>query len=273
MHQTKLRLLPRRECLSFLLLGTLAFVPVIGIAQDPVESDSSSALKDRFTKLAERITVSAAGPPKTKLTRLEQPVLSWSNPERNTTVGALHLWTRTGRPEAALCIYPSLEKVHLEFQSLSTSQLLANDSDRLIWQPNQPGVNWKDLPDTAPPLKSPYQRLRQMRSIGRRFSAKLVPPNRPSIPLRVLERPIYRYPNHTGGDVIDGAVFSFVQGTDPEVLLLLEAYESGDEHRYRYTLARMSVVPTEVTIDNTTVWETSWAVQRSYTPYYVYETK
>ncbi|MCC9599555.1 hypothetical protein LOC67_03205 [Stieleria sp. JC731] len=244
-------------------------------AQDP-KSDSGDGkdvtLKDRFEQLAERISISTAGPPAERIEKIDQPVLSWSNPERNTTAGALHLWTREGRPQAAMCLYPSLEIVHLEFQSLSDHPLLAQDGYKLIWQPNEAGITWKDLPNAEPPMKTPFQRLRQMRSLVRRFEAKLVPPRKTAVPLRMLERPIYRYPK-SSSELIDGAVFSFVQGTDPEVLLLLEAYQSEDGEKYRYALARMSIVPTQVTFDETRIWETDWAVQRSYTPYWVYETK
>ncbi|OYP31040.1 hypothetical protein CGZ80_21965 [Rhodopirellula sp. MGV] len=227
-------------------------------------------LKDQFSEIVERISLSIADSP---VGKPEQPVLSWSNPERNTTAGALYLWTQEGRPLAAMCLYPSLEQVHVEFQSLGSQAISARDRSRMIWEPNDPGVTWKDVHDGESPLKTPFQRIRQMKSIANRFAATLVPPQKPSIPLRMLERPIYRYPTKLSGDVIDGAVFTFVQGTDPEVLILLEAYQSGSEQHYRYALARMSIVPTQVKIDNTLVWETQWATQRSYTPYWVYQTK
>jgi hypothetical protein len=42
-------------------------------------------------------------------------------------------------------------------------------------------------------------------------------------PLRLLPQPWYRNDNPQQSDLLDGAVFAFVQGTDPESLLLLEA--------------------------------------------------
>ena len=44
--------------------------------------------------------------------------------------------------------------------------------------------------------------------------------------LRLLPKPLYRY-EPKAGPVIDGAVFAFVMGTDPESLLLIEAVKSG----------------------------------------------
>jgi hypothetical protein len=40
--------------------------------------------------------------------------------------------------------------------------------------------------------------------------------------MRLLAQPIYRYEN-TKGDLIDGGLFAFVLGTDPDVFLLIEA--------------------------------------------------
>ena len=70
---------------------------------------------------------------------------------------------------------------------------------------------------------------------------------------------------------IEGAVFTFVQGTDPEVLLLFEAYEESGQQKWRYAIARMSMVPTQVHHGASLAWETEWAVRRTYTPYYVYK--
>ena len=44
--------------------------------------------------------------------------------------------------------------------------------------------------------------------------------------MRLLAHPIYHYEN-TKGDLIDGGLFAFVQGTDPEVFLLVEARRPG----------------------------------------------
>ena len=41
-------------------------------------------------------------------------------------------------------------------------------------------------------------------------------------------------------DLIDGALFAFVQGTDPEVLLLLEARRDEAVASWHYGLARMT---------------------------------
>jgi hypothetical protein len=57
--------------------------------------------------------------------------------------------------------------------------------------------------------------------------------------LRLLTSPVYRYPNRAG-NATDGAMFSFVLGTDAEVLLLLEARAAKDANRWQYALARLN---------------------------------
>ncbi|QDV47778.1 hypothetical protein Enr13x_76900 [Stieleria neptunia] len=250
------------------------------IAQQPPQP-KSEVIRDRFAELAERISIAPAGRSQNPFTRHHQPALSWSNPERQTPAGAMFLWTASGRPQVALCLYPDGEQViDLEFQSLSEQALTADSDNQLLWQPAEPGVRWQPIEKAPRPARSAFLRLRQMRVLAREFSSKLVPPNKNPIELRLLDTPVYRYEldQPTGGklgraddELIDGAVFTFVQGTDPEVLLLVEAHQDGDRQAWRYALARMSMVPTQVRHGETTIWETDWAIQRPHTPYYVYK--
>jgi hypothetical protein len=59
--------------------------------------------------------------------------------------------------------------------------------------------------------------------------------------LRLLTTPLYRYPIAKTG-VLDGALFALVSnaGTDPEVLLVIEAKEEGGKTRFEYACGRFS---------------------------------
>jgi hypothetical protein len=61
-----------------------------------------------------------------------------------------------------------------------------------------------------------------MRAFAQEFTGRQI--NRAGVDreMRLLAQPIYRYEN-TKGDLIDGGLFVFVQVTDPEVFLLIEA--------------------------------------------------
>jgi hypothetical protein len=55
--------------------------------------------------------------------------------------------------------------------------------------------------------------------------------------------------------VLDGALFAFVVGTDPEVWLALEARGSADEGDWHFALARMNADALAVELDGRQVWE------------------
>ncbi|MEM9586919.1 MAG: hypothetical protein AAGA03_06525 [Planctomycetota bacterium] len=243
------------------------------LADSQATSDVDQA-KARFQAIAERIRLQAETDP-TEAKLLDRPVLNWTNPVRKTPSGAMFLWVDARRPVAALCLYPaSDEATDHEFQSLALEKLVASVDDRIVWQPNEAGLKFGEITGAAPPSDRSFVRMRQMKSLAREFQAKLVPPDKHPISLRLLATPLHRYPAEArmqssgDRDLIDGAVFALVQGTDPEVLLLIEAREQSGQTQWVYALARMSMVPTEVRRAGQLVWSTDWAIQRTYTTYY-----
>jgi hypothetical protein len=73
--------------------------------------------------------------------------------------------------------------------------------------------------------------------------------------LRLLERYLHRYSNPTEG-IIDGAVYAFAAGTNPEVFILLECRESGDKMRQWYFGAtRLSAGALDAKFDDQLVWD------------------
>jgi len=66
---------------------------------------------------------------------------------------------------------------------------------------------------------------------------------------RLLPQPVFRSPESVSGDV---AVFVFVQGTDPECALLLDATLEGE---WRYGLARQTKFGLKVELDGNLAWE------------------
>ncbi len=101
----------------------------------------------------------------------------------------------------------------------------------------KPGVIFAQVIDAPKPATDARSRLNQMRQIAKQnFSADLDPGTGQQEVLRLIFTPIYRYEEMPEG-VIDGAIFSFAQGTDPEVLLMLEARSSGSEDAWFYAMA------------------------------------
>jgi len=108
------------------------------------------------------------------------------------------------------------------------------------WKP-QAGLARKELSDSPAPAAAAGARLAQMRRLAQEFSGHEVDDEGKRWELRLLPAPLYRYKAAKTG-VVDGALFTLVSnaGTDPEVLLLIEAREQGGKMRWEYACGRFS---------------------------------
>lgn len=188
------------------------------------------------------------------------PLLRWTNQIVREDDGMLFLWTEgeKGPPVAAAQFFLVEDRWHHEFQSLCVKSFTAQFvADGWQWQPNRPGIEFVRARDSDPPAASPAQRLRQMKAIAERFTAAVDPDGKFDKPeqLRTLATPLYRYSANDRG-IADGALFAIVQGTNPEVLLLVEAdtIDPSDPF-WRYGFARMSCFNLRVYRDEKIVWQ------------------
>jgi len=192
-----------------------------------------------------------------------QVVLRWRNAERvNTGAALLAIWTDRGRPEAMASIFQNGENICHEFGSLSRSnKIVVRDTARVLWSPGKAGVEFRDVPDGPAPAEDRAARLRQMKSLAERFGARLPRPTvgdgSPEV-LRLLPRPLYRYDlkdsRETSPNLRDGGMFAFVMGTDPEVVLLLEAVEREGKAVWQYAFASATVYAVEASLGDQIVW-------------------
>jgi hypothetical protein len=172
------------------------------------------------------------------------------------------VWVADGRPEvvASFYRYGSRDEVteEHEFQSLATVPLTGTRDGRVVWSPPSAGVALAPIPGAPDPAETPAARLRQMRALEREFKAGFNGPNNKS-ELRPLTQPLYRY-EPTRPDLVDGALFAFVQTTDPEVLLLVEARRPGEggPAAWHYAFARMSMVWLRGEHKGREVWTADW---------------
>jgi hypothetical protein len=193
-----------------------------------------------------------------------QIVLSWRNAVRSTTGAALlAIWTDRGRPEAMASIFQNgNDNICHEFGSLSRStKIVVRDKTRVVWSPGKAGVEFRDFPDAPAPAEDGAARLRQMKSLAGRFTARLRPLNGENGELevlRLLPRPLYRYElkdsKGTSPILRDGAMFAFVMGTDPEVVMLLEAVEREGKAVWQYAVARATSYAVEASLGDEVIW-------------------
>jgi hypothetical protein len=243
---------------------------VTGIVQsDPPEESKSRA--DEFLAFARReaaahtFHVSGSDRP----LKLEpDPILKWSNPIVGEIYGGDFLCTSNGgRPLAFWSLHrwysAQTHEAHeaVEYLSLTTDRIVAEKNGQTVWAPSRPGIEMKPIPEAPIPTASPAQRLRQMRELAKEFTGRQTSRDGVDRDIRLLTQPIYRYED-AKSPVIDGGLFAFVQGTDPEVLLLIEARQADGKPHWQYGLARMTSIELRVSHRGRPVWSVpviTWA--------------
>ena len=106
-------------------------------------------------------------------------------------------------------------------------------------------------------LSSPVTRLRQMKTLAKNFKATLLgwnADNSEREELRPMSRPIYRYKIKEPDKVQDGALFAYATGTDPEVLLVIEAFGEAGAYEWQYAFVRRSSGGLEGRFRDRLVW-------------------
>lgn len=189
------------------------------------------------------------GRDRTPLTK--EPVLRWLNATRATPEGATFVWTHEGRPEAIGCVWDR-GVLSMAFQSLSSTSLAAEYNGRTIWRPEKSNVEFSTFSQAPPVAETAVKRLSQMKELAARFTCR-VADDRGGEELRLLPRPLYRYSTQRA-DLLDGALFAFVQGTDPEVILVLEAVVRDGASAWQFALTRRSILPLAAELDGHLIW-------------------
>src|SRR5262249_60678046 len=191
----------------------------------------------------------------------EPPVLNFTNPERNQERGSVFVWMHEGRPAVMGQFFrfdvrgQRLKKHALH--SLVQVPLEAKFNDKLAWTPEQPGIEWKSFPDAPAPSATQKERLFQMKQLVRPIKANLIDPRDKVTELRRLDRPLFEYAAPKQG-VTDGLIFSYVVATDPEAILLVEAFDEDKKTGFRYAFARFHFWRLTATLGDKTVWDVEY---------------
>jgi hypothetical protein len=232
-----------------------------------------------YVKEVEAYSLAVESAPEKTLELKKEPVFDWLNPARDGgQQGSIFLWLRDGRPAALACIFshphdrlPGRKILH-ELHALDPEKLVVKRDADNQWKP-QAGLARSELPDSGTPAATATARLLQMRRLAQEFGGYEVDRERKRWELRLLPTPLYRYPPAKTG-VVDGALFALMSsaGTDPEVLLLLEAKEVEGKLRWEYACGRFSDWELRVERKDKEVWSSvpsetnSWA----YDPLHLY---
>ena len=235
---------PKHRRFLFALIANMALVA------SSAHADDEQTLRQRwanvYADIAHSLRMYSAKAETREFTPVSSPLLNYANPVRNWQQhGSVFLWTTGGHPAAIGSVWSvedrkdtTRRKVALEFHSLVEDNVRCEKDHETIWESREPGLSWKRCPLDIQPASSAPLRLSQMRQLMRTVSAKI---ETEESELRLMPQPLYRYPESATA-VVDGALFGFVMGTDPELFALVEARRDGDRPGWYWAFARFTHV-------------------------------
>jgi len=220
----------------------------IGAAQEADPTPSELRLK-RMRRIAERVQVTVQINEQMKqISLVDTSLLRFSDPTRELHDATVWAWGTDGRPACLLTVELYGDSSHFELISLTDVKVAATAGDRK-WNPQSAGLTMQRMSDWPKPVKETPLRLAQMKELLGKLSAHEIRVNGKRFELRLLAKPIHRYSAPTE-QVLDGAIFVFANGTNPELLAVIEACGEGiDSGTWRIGFARSGAAELHVVLD------------------------
>ena len=224
----------------------------------------NAARHKQMRRLAERLQLTgpaaSTGQRPADPVLIEQPLMRFAGRDgRGMLAGLMWAWTTGGRPVAVMETYILVEepkKCYLSIVSSSNVAIRATLNDRRVWQPEGAQFEAKPIPDAGVPASHPNVRLRQMKRIARRFRAfEYFGEDFTRTQLRLLPREVYRYADRKTS-LLDGALFVLTRGTNPDVMLFVEAHGTDfSTATWKYALIRRGQAESVGLLDRKVVWK------------------
>ena len=260
--------------LFFALVACVAVAP-LALAQDATSKEKTdpedSTPKDEYSKARRELMVQAMekysvivdGNADKPATLESSTLLRYSNPLGDVADGVLSVYS-TGpgeRPAVLANMYVHGAKLNglamQAFADIHPGKVELVRGERSVWSPGTRYSKFATLPDGPDPSDNPALRLSQIKNMAARFEIidGFREPNSEPSPhvLRMMSRPTYRY-GKPDGEIIDGALFTYVVATDPEACLLIEIHRKGDVTSWEYMVLPMTIYSLEAKLDGNTVW-------------------
>jgi hypothetical protein len=230
------------------------------LAQHDPDKDEEAQREKRLKSMksfAEEYKIFAADDKKRQFKFHEDALIRFNNPAARMKDGAAYLWSDQGRQQAMLRFW-SFDGKRFDHSLLSLSErpLFAERDGNVKWNPTEPGITFRELSDAPKPSDSAPARLQQMRALANRFSAVMnhVSHDPKPVELRLLSQPLFRYKTNNEREYLDGALFTFAEGTAPQMHLLFEARPIGDSYKWYYALVRFTYWPLTAKYDDKEVF-------------------
>lgn len=245
------------------LFSCLCFCSILILCSDSVVSQDAatdaSALRMKFMKQAlsqlELSAVDKVTGRREKAT-LHAPLMRWSNPLEGAKDGVIGVFFRGGRPDVCVefQMFSAMSQGH-EFTAITTDEIQLTRRGETIWRPTKRWIEFNTI-ESGDVAETESRRLLQMRTIARRFrfvdEFGGTDDNIQSNDLRLISKPVFRY---SSPEITDGALFVFALGTDPEAILLVEAFRDGTGRpAWRYACGESTIYELNAYLDGNLIW-------------------
>jgi hypothetical protein len=259
--------LSKMRCVSWVALAAAMFSPFLRADDESKKSavEENQAQETRRAAFMRAMRTMAEGLKVVRVTKdgeteckmVEGSLLNWSDSARHPNLivpGTTWLWHHQGRPHFIGEIYGHVDSVgqwSLFACTLSPDQVRIDDGAlktplrRSYYEP-------KEIAGSPAVAKTKSERTFQMRQLVERFDAHQFWDDR--FELRLLPKAIHRYEDVDAG-IIDGALYAMVHGTNPEVLLLIEAHGMNDPSaRWKVGFGSLAGARCVVRLDGKEFW-------------------
>jgi hypothetical protein len=196
-----------------------------------------------------------------KVERIEKPLLYYGDATRENDRGSVWGWGDKGRPLVLLELFQNAndrEKWVYTICNTSGEKVRASRRGNVWWRTNESASQLKDVPDAPAPAADAALRQRQMKQLAQKFSGhEFWDPDNSRFELRRLERPLHTYRDEDGG-VLEGALYTLANGTNPEIMLFVEArVDPKDKSRtaWKFTVGRLSHAELHLVYDGKEVFD------------------
>lgn len=241
--------------------GLLSSGPAAALGQETDNAARAARLAAMRGRAGELVVQIGSANAAQRLQPNAEASLRFNDATREFHDGTLWAFRDRGRP----CLLVSIERYEklwsYELISLTDRPLTVEAGD-WTWQPRDSPARFQPVAKADAPAKTADGRGRQARALARRFAAiEFLGDDQERTELRLLTRPILIYESPDYG-IATGALFVLSNGTNPEVLLTLEATSVGGASHWQYAFAPISTAALEASLDGERVWQ----VARSQTP-------
>jgi hypothetical protein len=186
----------------------------------------------------------------------DEPVFRYNEAARGFLDGTIWTFGDRGRPLAMLKAEIHEKGVVYGLVSLAPETIAASGINGWRWSSTQIGLKLEPIPRAPAPAATDRERLLQMKALARRFSAvEDDGPTHGKFTLRLLPTPIHHYTD-PASDHLDGAIFGFATGTNPDLLLVIESTRASEisSPSWSYGFARIGGADLSGRLDGEITW-------------------